>query len=180
MLTRRRVLALGLAGLMGPARGHAAGEALPAVRLAAKQEPERLIDQLSMTGPEGAVSLTAYRGRLVLLNLWGAWCLPCRREMPGLSTLAGILAGEAVAILPLAFDWRGLSGASQFYTETGITNLPALTGDPDNLKDTAQVIGLPSTLILTREGRHAWTVSGEARWDDDETVAWIREMIAAA
>lgn len=128
-------------------------------------------------GTGAPVSLADYAGRIVVLNLWGPWCVPCRREMPSLARLAEVLEGHAVDVMPLAFDWRGASGVRRFYTETGIDNLPVLIGEGENLKAVLDLENLPSTAILDTEGRMRFVVAGEARWDDDKTVDWLRAML---
>ena len=61
----------------------------------------------------------------------------------------------------------------RFYREIGVESLPVLLGDGDNLKATLGIEILPTTVLLDGDATHIATVSGEATWDDDATVAWI-------
>ncbi|MBL8791984.1 MAG: TlpA family protein disulfide reductase [Rhizobiales bacterium] len=154
-----------------------AGDALSAAVLAITLSQPRTIDNLKMRGKDGPLSLTAYRGQLVILNLWATWCLPCRREMPSLSRLAQWMKGKPSAVLPLAFDRSGTSAVETFYAEMAITNLPVLVGQSANLQDVTSQVGLPSTLILDDAGRVRWSISGEAEWDDPDTLRWLTSLL---
>lgn len=151
----------------------AADNAISAVVLAITHAQPRSLDALLIKGEGGTVSLAAFRGRIVILNMWATWCLPCRREMPSLSRLKLTLRDAPVDILPVALDRRGLEAVRDFYAETGITNLPSLSGDAANLQEVAPNVGLPSTFILDGEGLLRWSVTGEAQWDDSDTLRWI-------
>lgn len=151
----------------------AAGQAIPI-------SPRRPVNGLQVFDENGAaVLLEAYRGKMVVLNMWATWCLPCRLEMPSLSRLYEKAGKDGIVVLPVAFDWRGVEGVRKFYSELGITNLPVMTGDGDNLKSVLQMTGLPSTAIIDRQSLHAVTVIGEAVWDDDMTVDWLRRLAAS-
>ena len=52
-----------------------------------------------------------------------------------------------------------------------------LIGEGENLKAVLDLENLPSTAILDTEGRMRFVVAGEARWDDDKTVDWLRAML---
>lgn len=160
-----------------PGAAHASDAAPTAVSLAQPATPPRSALELAMKDADGAtVSLAAFAGQIVVLNLWAPWCLPCRREMPSLSRLSKRLEGQAVAVLPLCFDWRGAIGARRFFTETEIENLPVLIGDGENLASTLGLERLPTTAILDRSGQHVLTVAGEAQWDDDATYDWLTSL----
>ena len=150
--------------------------AISAAVLAITHAQPRSLDALLIKGESGAISLTAFRGRIVILNMWATWCLPCRREMPSLSRLKVTLRDTPVDILPVALDRRGLEAVRGFYVETGITNLPALSGDAANLQEVTPNVGLPSTYILDGDGLLRWSVTGEAQWDDEDTLRWITTL----
>jgi thiol-disulfide isomerase/thioredoxin len=182
-LTRRSLVAGGVAGIaataLRPLAARATDFAPSAMSLARPAVPERDATGLLIRDDAGADwSLSRLAGQIVVLNLWAPWCLPCRREMPSLASLAQQVAGAGVAVVPVSFDWRGASGVRRFYAETGIDNLPVLTGDGQNLLDTLGLEALPTTAILDKAGRHIQTVAGEARWDDDNTIGWLLSLAA--
>ena len=115
------------------------------------------------------------KGRLAVLNLWGPWCLPCRREMPSVAALAAAM--PEIAVVPLAFDWRGPVTVRRFFAELGIRNLPVLMGDGDNLKAVLGVENLPTTLIVAPDGKAIYSIAAEAQWDDPATQEWLRSLL---
>jgi len=111
-----------------------------------------------------------------VVNLWATWCLPCRREMPSLARLAAALEDAPVRVLPLSFDRGGAATVLRFYRDIGVTTLPVLIGDGQNLKAALGIRRLPTTLILDGAAHHIATVGGEAVWDDPQTETWLRGL----
>lgn len=179
MQTRRAVLVGGLGVLAGRSAFAADEHVVPsAASLARAAAPGKSATGLEMTdGAGNPVSLSAYAGRVIVLNLWAPWCLPCRREMPSLARLADKLAGHGAIVLPLAFSWQGANGVRRFYREIGVETLPVLLGDGENLKATLGLEALPTTVVLDGAANHVATVAGEATWDDEATLAWIKGLI---
>lgn len=177
-LTRRTVLAGGLAGLAaGPIFGSGAPFAPSAASLARPAAPPRSATGLKIEDAEGKpLPISTWAGETLVVNLWAPWCLPCRREMPSLARLALRLEGTNVRLLPLAFDWRGAIGVRHFFKEIGVSNLPILVGDGKNLVATLGIELLPTTIIIDGSGNHVATVAGEATWDDEATLDWLRGL----
>lgn len=171
----RRGFLLGAAALALPIRVRAEAAFAPsAATLARPAAPIRNANGLQMRDGGGSPrQIAEFVGKIVVLSLWGPWCLPCRREMPSLARLADRLDPGRAVVLPLAFDWRGAAGVRRFYRETAITNLPVLVGDGDNLKAVLGIENLPTTVLLNATGQMIARVEGEAHWDDDATLDWI-------
>lgn len=155
----------------------AAGNPLPAVASVRPVMPPRDLTNLIMTDVNGArVPLSDYSGRIVVLNFWASWCAPCRDEMPSLSRLAAQVDPAKIVVLPLSFDKSGPAPARRFFDQQGITNLPILMGEAQNMQ---AVLGwglLPTTLVLNRSGQHAYTTKGDAIWDDGATLKWLNYL----
>jgi thiol-disulfide isomerase/thioredoxin len=140
----------------------------------------RLVTGLAMSGGDGSkIDLAAFRGKTVILNLWGSWCFPCREELPGLARLADLLEGLPFAVLPLAIERHGAEAVNRFYRETSITNLPVLLGDGQNIASVFAAWGLPFTVLIDAAGREIGRVTGSARWDDKTFIAWLRQRASA-
>jgi thiol-disulfide isomerase/thioredoxin len=109
------------------------------------------------------VSLGDYRGKVVVLNVWGSWCPPCRAEAPMLADAARDLAGQGVVFLginsrnperagPRAFERRFDVPYESIYDPDGRTLL-AFHG-------TLSPNSIPSTVVIDRQGRVAASVIG--------------------
>lgn len=110
----------------------------------------------SLLDPGQTVGLEDFPGQVVVLNIWGAWCGPCREEMPGLLQIHEQMQPQGVTLLGVDVrDER--DAAADFMRDRGITypsifdnpgrSLTALRGFPRNT--------VPSTIVLDRQHRVA-------------------------
>src|SRR5256885_11272452 len=68
-----------------------------------------------------ATTLADYRGRVVLLNLWATWCLPCRVEMPSLERLSRKLGGSSFRVVAVSIGEDGGSVVGSVARRLGVT-----------------------------------------------------------
>lgn len=123
------------------------------------------------------LSLADFRGRVVLLNVWATWCVPCRREMPALDRLQAKLGGNEFLVIPLSVDREGVAAVKRFYQDLGLQKLE-IYADPSGKGSRALAIpGVPTTLLIDRQGREIARKMGAAEWDAPEMVARIERTI---
>ena len=122
--------------------------------------------------------LSNFKGRVVLLNIWATWCPPCRREMPTLDRLQGMLGGKDFEVLALSIDRAGVQAVEAFFMEINIRHLTLYIDQSGAAMRKLAIVGLPTTLLIDREGREVWRYAGAAEWDSDEWVKEIRKTIA--
>lgn len=96
------------------------------------------------------VSLDAYRGRVVLMNLWASWCPPCRAEMPDLQRLASAYSGTGLAVVGVN-EGESAQRARAFADSLAI-RFPIWIDDRQRYGRTYTALGLPTTVILDRRG----------------------------
>ncbi|WP_420616511.1 TlpA family protein disulfide reductase [Candidatus Palauibacter sp.] len=159
MLTGRGAVALvALAGYAcGPGGGEADGGAadrgadvssyMDAVPSGAKPAPEDVFRTLE----GGEASFRDLRGNVVVANLWGTWCLPCRDELPELVELARIYDDRPVVMLGLAVDSGDVDEIRAFLEEFGV-EYPNWMMGMDDAVATFGAVGFPTTVIVDREG----------------------------
>ncbi len=142
-----------------------------------KKEPEALAEVSFMDGKGQPRSLKDWQGRVVLLNLWATWCAPCRKEMPALAALQKELGSATFEVVALAVDRAGADAAQKFLTSAKATDL-ALYIDPTARGATAlKAAGMPTTLLLDREGREIGRLTGAAEWDSADAKRLIRNYL---
>ena len=118
--------------------------------------------------------LAEWRGRVVLVNLWATWCVPCREEMPALDRLQAALGGPDFEVVAISVDHGDQARPQAFLDEIGVKNL-ALYHDPTGrLSVPFGAFGLPTSLLLGRQGEILGRLVGPAEWDTPEAQALIR------
>ncbi|MGQ0683397.1 TlpA family protein disulfide reductase [Bradyrhizobium sp.] len=155
---------------------HASAQSLPrnlVVHAARKPVPE-----IAFENATGRVTtLTAFADKALVLNIWATWCVPCRREMPALDRLQATLGGPHFAVVPVSIDRGGVDAVMKFYGEIGIQNLPIYLDVSGKAARAVGAIGLPTTLVLDREGYEIARVTGPAEWDAPELVEFLKPLV---
>ena len=138
------------------------------------KEPAKLSPFLDASGEP--VSLDAFRGRTVVLNLWAPWCIPCLQEMPALDRLAARLPDKDFAVVAVTKDPVGDSPSRRTFEKMGLKRLK-LYLDPDGkLAPEIGARGFPTTLILARDGAPLAFREGAADWDSDAMAARLEAL----
>lgn len=119
------------------------------------------------------VTLAAFRGKPLLVNLWATWCAPCIREMPMLDRLAQREKGK-LQVLAISQDLDGAAKVTPFFAKAQFTALQPYL-DPDVRFSTGYGVNLPTTILYDAEGREVWRVSGDMDWDGETAAQWIAE-----
>ncbi len=122
------------------------------------------------------VSLTDYRGKVVFLNIWATWCLPCREEMPSMEKLYQKLKGEDFEILAVSIDVTGAKAVGPFMKEYGLS-FPALLDTRGTIQNLYGTTGIPESYIIGREGFVEEIVIGPKDWSTPEVVRFFRELL---
>jgi len=195
---------VGLAGVYGISvlRSNAEGDTAkdvacrPAVELASKiaplargevaavnvaKQPLRVPDLAFADASGKPTTLADFRGRTVLLNLWATWCVPCRKEMPTLDAVQAKLGGPDFAVVAVNIDTRDTEKPKQFWREIGVHSL-AYYADPkaktfQDLKAIGRAFGMPTTMLVDREGCEIGTIAGPAEWASDDAVKLIQAAL---
>ncbi len=129
---------------------------------------------------EGAdTSLSDFRGKVVVVNLWAMWCAPCRTEMPTLARLAELYDGTDLVVLPINVDRTEdeLADARSFID---VHEPLPLYSDP-KFQMPFELPGegkMPQTVLLDRKGRIRAHFSGEADWASPEARALVDALLA--
>lgn len=131
-------------------------------------------------GAGGRRALADFRGRHVLVNIWATWCAPCREEMPALSRLQQKLGGPQFHVLALSIDSGGADAVKRFYREVGVDTLEVYVDRSLQATSALRVVGVPTTLLLDREGREIARHVGPAQWDGAPAVESIRRLMSGA
>jgi peroxiredoxin len=183
-MTRRQVLELAAAvALLGAAVGAAAywgrsaplarPDAFPVSRPAAPlAAPDFELRDLA----DRPVRLRDLRGRVVLLNFWATWCVPCREEMPALQRVARELGPRGLAVVGVSFK-ETRSKVEAFVREHEL-RFPVLLDTEGQTGERYQVFALPVTFVVDRGGTLAGTVLGIRDWAGPDARAYLGRLLA--
>ncbi len=122
-------------------------------------------------------SLADWKGRVVLLNLWATWCAPCRKEMPGLARLQAEMGSKEFEVLALAVDRGGAEKAQAFLDQVKASSLKLYIDETARTTAALRVVGMPTTILLDRQGREVGRLTGPAEWDTPEAKRLIKAVI---
>jgi thiol-disulfide isomerase/thioredoxin len=123
------------------------------------------------------LSPAEFRGKVVLLDFWATWCKPCQDEFPAFDRLQVKLGERGLAIVPVSIDLKGLPAVDAFYARFKIGHLPKYVDDTRESVKALGLHGLPSTLVLDRQGREVTRVEGPADWDSAAVAALLTKLL---
>jgi thiol-disulfide isomerase/thioredoxin len=126
------------------------------------------------------LDVASYKGKVVVLNVWGSWCAPCRAEAPGLEKVYESLKAKGVQFVGINTRDTSVQNAVAFEKQMGVT-FPSLYDPTGKLmlrfkKGTLNPQAVPSTLVLDREGRIA--ARSLAALSEDKLRSMIAPVLA--
>ncbi len=123
------------------------------------------------------LTISDFRGRIVLMNFWATWCGPCVREMPALERLSARLGGDDFAVIALSEDRNGWEKIGPFRDKLGLKSLALYHDVKSVMMFGTKARGLPTTILIGRDGRELGRLTGPAEWDSEDAVALMRHYI---
>ena len=122
------------------------------------------------------VSLTDFKGKVVLLNVWATWCLPCVEEMPSMEKLYQKLKDEGLVILSVSIDEKGAEVVRPFMKNHKLS-FPALTDAEGKTKTLYQITGVPESFIIDKDGSIVEKIIGPRDWATSGAINYFRNLI---
>lgn len=133
---------------------------------------------LSLRDPAGKThDLSAYRGKVVLVNFWATWCAPCREEMPSMQALRERLAGKPFEVL--AVNLMESEEKIAAFRESELIDLPVLMDRDGAAAKRWKVRMLPISFVIDRSGAIRYQLVGEANWTGSNITSAIERLMGA-
>ena len=172
----RRAGALLAAGLLWLAAGAAA--AALGHELAALPEPVPAPD-FTLEDMDGKRhTLSALRGKVVMLNFWATWCGPCREELPSLEALYQALKDEGFVVLAVN-QWETPDQVFAYMGQIAVfPTFPILFDRDSRVSERYGVKGLPTTVLIDKRGRVLYRAVGGRNFDHPAVRALVRRLLA--
>jgi len=123
-----------------------------------------------------SVSIASMKGKVVLLNLWATWCVPCRMETPYLESVYRARASQGLEVLGVSLDTGSQQEVRDFVREMGVTYTVGV--DPGmRAMDLYQVPGLPASFLVDRNGILRWMRYGPVSETDHEFLTALETLL---
>jgi peroxiredoxin len=166
------VAALGwlLGGNVADAREHLL-EAMGMAKVPPKAAPDFTL--LNIDGQQ--VSLQQYRGKVVFLNFWATWCIPCREEMAALERLHQTYQAQDLAIISIDLK-EGADQVKAFFQKHSLS-FPSLLDPNGTVFRDYLVAGMPTTYLIDRDGTLLARGVGGRDWTRAEALQLIQELL---
>jgi peroxiredoxin len=132
--------------------------------------------QFSLNSNIGAaVDLSRYKGQVVMINFWASWCGPCRQEMPLLDSI--YRKYNKLGFTMLGVNVEPDSDAANKWLAATPVSFPILYDTDSKVSKLYDVSGMPSTVIVDRQGKVRVIHRGYKPGDENEYMDSIRNLI---
>ena len=123
-----------------------------------------------------SINLNEFTGQLVIINFWATWCAPCKEEMPSLDNLKNLKAFENLKILPINVGQEDIQKSKIFFDDLKIKNLELYFDNSIKLAKTFTLRGLPTTVIINKEGDEFARIIGSIDFGDENFIKWLSKF----
>jgi peroxiredoxin len=125
----------------------------------------------------GNTGLADYKGKIVLLNFWATWCMPCRAEMPGMETLWQKYKEQGLVIAAVSVD-EGSRGRIETFSKLLDLSFPILLDPESEVSDLYKVSNMPTSFLIDRNGKIISRIVGTEEWASPEAVQLVEDILS--
>jgi peroxiredoxin len=125
---------------------------------------------------ETPTGLEDYRGKVVLLHFWATFCTPCLEELPSLESLWRRYRARGLVILGIAADRGHADLVRKFAGARGVT-FPVLVDPEGVVRNRYEVVALPMSYLIGRDGRFSARILGSREWQDPQASELIESLL---
>ena len=118
-------------------------------------------------------NLSDYEGKLILLNFWATWCVPCKKEMPSLDSLQVNKNLNNLKIFPINIGQENIEKTSKFFEDLKIKNLKLYFDSPITLAKKFGLRGIPTSILINKEGLEFARIIGSIDFEDKKFIEWL-------
>jgi peroxiredoxin len=122
------------------------------------------------------VSLGELKGKVVMVNFWATWCVPCRQEMPHLQALYERYNSLGFELLAVNVEKNNAEGARKWLEETPVT-FPVLFDPNNEVTKLYKVQTMPSTVLVARDGTMRFIHHGYKPGYENEYQTQVRALL---
>ena len=179
LIGRRFLLAAGLTSFALPALADLGPDLLQGSlsKMTLAKPPKPMPELAFADADDKPLKLADYKGKVVLVNFWATWCVPCVKEMPSLDRLQAAMGKDKFTVLPLSLDGPSRPKVAPFYEDKKLTSLGIYFDKGKKSMQALDVSVLPTSILVDADGREIARLEGEADWDKPEALALIKAAV---
>ena len=121
------------------------------------------------------ININEYKGKFLILNFWAVWCEPCKEEMPSLDKLQANPELDKIKIFAINIGKETLDKVNKFFIDLNIKNLEPYFDPPITLAKIFSLRGVPTSILINKEGQEFARVIGSIDFEDKNFVNWIKK-----
>lgn len=122
-----------------------------------------------------AIDVKQFKGKTIFINIWATWCGPCRAEMPSIQNLYNKVDHEKVIFIMLSLDREQDKEKVVKFVKDKAYSFPVYVPS-GNLPIQLQVTSIPTTLVISPEGKIVSRESGAANYDTDKYIGYLNGL----
>ena len=146
----------------------------PAIHASAADKQKAAAFSLKDLGGK-TVTLSALKGKVVLLNFWATWCPSCVSEMPSLNRLYAEMKPRGLEIIAVSTD--GSASSVRDFVETHRIRFPVVMDEDRTVTGLYHVFSLPTSFLINKQGIVVEKFYGEYDWTGRETKGKIEKLL---
>ena len=139
------------------------------------EKPKEYKDVAFKNTLEKDIYLIDYEGNLLLMNFWATWCEPCKEEMPSLDNLQVNPDLDKIKIFAINIGKENLEKVNKFFIDFNIKNFEPYFDPPTTLAKTFSLRGIPTSILINKEGQEFARIIGSIDFEDKNFVSWIKK-----
>jgi thiol-disulfide isomerase/thioredoxin len=137
-----------------------------------------IVPPISFTDRRGnSLNLKDMAGKVVVLNLWATWCVPCVKEMPALDRLQERFTNRDIQVLAISQDRAGNKIVPAYFAKLGLRTIGMYFDNSSSIMTNVRAFGLPTTLVIDPQGREVARLIGAINWDAEEVARFLEAIL---
>jgi peroxiredoxin len=120
--------------------------------------------------------LDDYLGKVIVVNFWATWCVPCVKEMPSFESLYRRYRSQGLTLLAVSLD-KGDSTKVQEFSDKYKLSFPILLDTEGVAEKLYPSFSIPFTYVIDKQGRVVARVDGAKNWESSETFEAVEHLL---
>ena len=151
-------------------------EELPGIKnIVIHKIPKKHDNVIFLDKNDQKININEYTGNLLILNFWATWCEPCKEEMPSLDKLQANPELDNIKIFAINIGRETLDKVNKFFIDLNIKNFEPYFDPPTTLAKMFTLRGVPTTILINKEGQEFARIIGSIDFKDKNFVNWIKK-----